>query len=144
VNLTSLKHLDLSNNQFTGSTELIGELTRILDLFLSENPFDADTIPESFGKLRNIHELSLRNTNLTGTIPDLIAENWTIVELIDLGANSLEGPIPENFGNLMTLQYLLLHDNNDINGTVPESFQSMTQLKGYDTIKRRAARSDLH
>jgi Leucine-rich repeat (LRR) protein len=130
VNLTNLKHVDLSNNQLTGSLEPIGELYYINNIFLSENPFDAGTLPESFGKLPYLQELSLRNTNLIGPLPDTIGENWTYVELIDLGANSLEGPIPETFGNLTLLQYLLLYDNIGINGTVPDGFQNLVQIKG--------------
>ena len=130
VNLTNLKHVDLSNNQLTGSLEPIGELYYINNIFLSENPFDAGTLPESFGKLRYLQELSLRNTSLIGPLPDTIGENWTNVELIDLGANSLEGPIPETFGNLTLLQYLLLYDNIGINGTIPDGFQNLVQIKG--------------
>ena len=130
VNLTSLIHLDLSNNEFTGSIEPMGALIHVANLFLSENNFDAGPIPESFGMLRNMQELSLRNINLTGTIPASLAENWTYVELIDFGSNDLVGPIPENFGTLKFLQYLLLYDNSGINGTVPEGFKNSTQLKG--------------
>jgi Leucine-rich repeat (LRR) protein len=130
VNLTSLIHLDLSNNQFTGSMDPAGALIHVTNLFLSENPFDAGPIPESFGLLRNLQELSLRNTSLTGTIPESIAENWTIVELIDLGSNNLVGSIPKIFGDLLNLEYLLLFGNYGINGTVPAGFRNRTQLKG--------------
>jgi Leucine-rich repeat (LRR) protein len=130
VNLTNLVHLDLSNNQFTGPMDPAGQWMEVQNLFLSENSFDPGPIPESFAQLRNIQELSLRNTNRTGTIPENIAQNWTFVEMIDLGSNELVGPIPENFGELLNLQYLLLFDNDGINGSVPAGFKFRTQLKG--------------
>ena len=130
VNLTGLIHLDLRNNEFTGAMDPVGASIGIKYLFLSENPFIAGPIPEAFGLMSDMTELSLRNTNLAGVIPESIAENWTFVRLIDLGSNNLAGPIPENFGNLSRLEYLLLFDNIGINGAIPTGFQEMTQLKG--------------
>ena len=97
---------------------------------LSENPFLAGPIPEAFGLMSSMTELSLRNTTLTGEIPATIAENWTLVKLIDLGSNKLVGPIPQNFGHLSNLEYLLLYENSGINGTIPTGFQNRTALKG--------------
>ena len=130
VRLSQLVHLDLSDNQFTGTMDSIGALEQLKNLFLSDNAFDSAPIPSSFGALTKLEELSLRNTNRTGELFDPNLDNWSAVKFIDYGSNYLEGTIPENYGYLPFLQYLILNDNKLLDGDLPSTFQYSTELVG--------------
>lgn len=124
--LEGLVHMDLSDNEIIGSMEPIGKLTSLKVLFLSENPFDAGPVPESFSKLTNLTELSLRSTRRTGTLPDLA----TSLRFVDLGYNSFTGSIPANYGDKSNLAYMLLNNNEQVTGELPSSLEGLTSLRG--------------
>ncbi len=128
LKLPQLIHLDLSDNQFTGSIDEIGGLQQLENLYLSENPFDAAPIPSSFGGLRRLVILSLRNTVRTGELVD--PSNWVGTVLLDFGSNNLTGSIPESYGEIPFLQYLMLNDNSLLGGNLPSSFKYSTELVG--------------
>jgi Leucine-rich repeat (LRR) protein len=131
VNLIALLHLDLSDNRFTGSMDPIMKLQSLSYLFLSENPtLNEEPIPNLISS-KNLTELSLRNTNRIGELPDSIGKNLTRLKLLDLGSNNLEGAIPASYGELSRLQFLLLNNNTNITGDLPTTFSNnMTQLLG--------------
>lgn len=130
-NMTALQHLDLSSNNFVGPMDVaIGNLTNLVFLFLSNNPFESGPIPDSFVALNDLNELSLRGTNRTGSLPDFIGRNLTMLRVLDLGSNALTGQIPASYGKLLRLLFLLLNNNPGLTGELPPSFVNMTQLKG--------------
>jgi Leucine-rich repeat (LRR) protein len=131
-NLKGLYSLDLSNNSFVGPMDVVGAMPGLVILFLSDNPFESGPVPQSFANLTNLNELSLRNTNRNGTLPDFIGRgNFTNnLQVLDLGSNALEGAIPATYGEQPNLLYLLLNDNSGISGQIPPSFSNLTQLVG--------------
>jgi Leucine rich repeat len=129
ASLASLKwlmHLDLSDNSFSGSMDPITELTRLAFLFLSNNPFVTGTIPTAFANLKDLTELSLRNTNRKGKLPELAQQ----LMLLDLGSNQLTGAIPPSYGQHPRLAYLLLNNNTGLIGKLPSTFARARGLKG--------------
>ncbi|CAB9516380.1 serine threonine-protein kinase BRI1-like [Seminavis robusta] len=127
-NLRALKHLDLSQNEFTGEIpSTIGAMTDLTYLFLAENDFVANSIPGWIEGLAFLEELSLKSTQRTGTIPSFLGD-LTYLVLLDLDNNNLVGNIPSELGNLSELHVLLLNRNN-LTSTIPDSFADLRNLK---------------
>eukprot|EP00593_Proboscia_inermis_P010193 CAMPEP_0171301876 /NCGR_PEP_ID=MMETSP0816-20121228/11125_1 /TAXON_ID=420281 /ORGANISM="Proboscia inermis, Strain CCAP1064/1" /LENGTH=87 /DNA_ID=CAMNT_0011779807 /DNA_START=10 /DNA_END=269 /DNA_ORIENTATION=+ len=86
-------------------------MTKLTYLFLAKNDFDAGSIPRSLGNLTSLEELSLKDTQLTGTIPTDVFSTRTMTNLtlLDLDSNSLTGTIPTELASLEQLRFLLLN-----------------------------------
>lgn len=113
-------------------------MSNLTYLFLSNNPyFKGHGIPEWIVQLTDLTDLSLRDTNRTGIIPDFFLDNndddnnSTLDRLVmlDLSWNSLSGSIPSSFGYMSNLEFILLNNNLGITGTIPSSFSNATQLR---------------
>eukprot|EP00797_Seminavis_robusta_P036475 Sro932_g221660.1 leucine Rich Repeat (290) ;mRNA; r:25916-26785 len=127
ANLQSLSHLDLSQNKLTGPlpTNLPPQLTY---LFLAENNFDSGIIPQTYGALSNLRELSLKSTQRTGVLPSFVATDLPNLILLDLDNNALRGNIPQFLGNQTEDLYALLLNNNLLTGPVPSSLGTLPSL----------------
>ncbi|KAL7095061.1 hypothetical protein ACP275_10G001600 [Erythranthe tilingii] len=140
--LPLLKHFLLDNNNLSGYLPPeLAQMPSLTILQLDNNNFAGSVIPDSYGQIRKLIKLSLRNCGLQGTIPDLsglrrllyldishnqltgkitsnsISQNITTIILSN---NQLNGSIPSNFSGLSHLQKLYL-DNNLLNGFVPST-----------------------
>ncbi|WMV06781.1 hypothetical protein MTR67_000166 [Solanum verrucosum] len=136
--LSNLKRLDLSYNDFSGS--------------LISPKFDSDlTILNcSFKNLTQLRELHLYDVNISSTIPSNFSSHLTTLELSD---THLRGILPERVFHLSNLKTLDLSDNPqltvrfpitkwnssaslmklllynvDFTGRIPESFSHLTSL----------------
>ena len=128
TNLRNLEHLDVSENEFTGTIPTnFGSLTDARSLFLGDNDYNAGQIPASFANLTQLEVLSVRNSQLNGTI-DLSSIPTSLVYL-DLGGNMLSGPIPATIGNVKNLEYFIINDNLGINGSVTTAITQLTSLR---------------
>ncbi|KAJ8617734.1 hypothetical protein MRB53_013920 [Persea americana] len=142
TNCSGLKHLSLSNNQFSGilpnsianlSTQLMGlwlygnqffgavprgleNLANLVELDLGQNLFTG-TIPIHLMKLKRLQGLYMQGNKLSGKIPISIGDLAQLFAL-NLGGNDLQGTIPLSLGNCRHLVYLYLDDNN-LSGTIP-------------------------
>ncbi|TYG98563.1 hypothetical protein ES288_A10G127200v1 [Gossypium darwinii] len=87
VNMTSLRHLDLSNNLFNSS------------------------IPESLYSLDSLQFLNLGSNKLRGKLSSAIGNMTSAIDL-DLSDNELEGPIPITMGNLCNLKSIVFSELN--------------------------------
>lgn len=58
--LTELRELDISDNNFTGLPAEVGQLSKLQKLNLSNNPFTG--LPYELGNLKNLEVLDLRGT----------------------------------------------------------------------------------
>jgi len=125
--MEQLEHLDVSQNHFAGSipTEL-GGLKNLRYLFLAFNPFQRSTIPKELGKLENLVDLSLQQTNRIETIPSELG-SLTKLRLLDLNQNFLTGTLPESIGNIRGLTFFTTKDNQ-IQGGVPSSYSNLVAL----------------
>lgn len=93
-NLTFVRILDLSNNNFSGQMPDLSNLQKIQVLNLSYN-------------------------SLGGIIPDTLTNCSNLKEL-HLYHNSLRGEIPRQIGLLINLVFLALNNNN-LTGAIPQS-----------------------
>jgi len=119
---------DVSQNSFTGEIpSSIGDLKNITYLFLAQNDFVPGTIPSWLETLPILEELSLKDTQRTGTIPEFFGTANSNLILLDLDKNRLTGSIPNTLGNLEDLHILLLNRNN-LTSTIPASFANLQSL----------------
>ncbi|KAF7082366.1 hypothetical protein CFC21_086241 [Triticum aestivum] len=152
-NLTFLKILDLSQNNFHGEIpSSIGRLFRLQHLNLSGNSLDSDVnsdlknctslesidldrnlltgeIPAWLGGLSNLKTMRMYRNRFTGIIPPSIA-NLSALEAIDFAANQLEGVIPEGLGKMTSLSSIRLSENH-LAGTIPAAFFNLSSLTAF-------------
>jgi len=92
-NLGELLHLDISDNLMTGTlSPALASMDKLVHLFLDYNSFLDSQIPDFFGDMTNLQQLTLGGTDLTGTIPGLF-DSFNRLNLLDLHDNSLSGDI---------------------------------------------------
>ncbi|KAK9162075.1 hypothetical protein Syun_002977 [Stephania yunnanensis] len=152
LNLSSLSHLDLSNNDITDFPQQMFHLPNLKVLDLSYNShltgslpefppgtplqhlFLADTnyigrIPDSIGNLKQLTDLDVGNCGFFGPLPHSLG-NLERLAFLGLGGNKLSGPIPSSYANngLPNLIELDL-SNNQLNGTIPPSLFTLPFLK---------------
>ncbi|XP_017628122.1 LRR receptor-like serine/threonine-protein kinase RPK2 [Gossypium arboreum] len=126
----SLKFLDVSGNQITGSIPpSIGDLVSLVSLNLSWNLLRG-WIPSNFGRIKNLRYLSLSDNNLTGSIPSTFGRLQSL-EILEMSSNSLSGEIPEGLVNLRNLTVLLLN-NNKLFGQIPSGLANVTKLSAFN------------
>ncbi|GLT44390.1 hypothetical protein SLA2020_182930 [Shorea laevis] len=156
-NLTSLKHLDLSNNHFNSSipkwlytfalleslnlwgNDLRGQISSeidkmnfIVDLDLSYNSFEGQIPIRSMGNLCNLRSLSFYGVNLSLNISNILEVFSRCVsnklESLSLDDCRLYGQLTNQLGNFKNLKELNLC-NNCISGSIPESIGELSFLK---------------
>lgn len=119
----TLRHLDLSRNQFVG--EIPAELKDLAlskdlsYLSLGDNDYTPGPIPTFLYTFSRLRELSLKSCSRTGPVSPLIAFSTNLI-LLDLSGNAITGPIPTELGEISNLQFLLLH-RNSFTGQVPSN-----------------------
>ncbi|XP_058200906.1 receptor-like protein 9DC3 [Rhododendron vialii] len=117
---SSLKFIDLSNNDLNGTVpNSTFELRNLNHLILSSNSFSG-TIPRSNRFSENLSVLALKMNNLTtinlygngfeGPIPKSLI-NCRYLEVLDLGRNKFFDEFPHWLGNLPYLHVLILQSN---------------------------------
>ncbi|XP_075669240.1 receptor-like protein EIX2 [Castanea sativa] len=132
-NLCNLKEIELSFNKLSQDiSEILESLSgcasnglEILDL--TEAQLSGHLTNELIGQFINLVQLSLRNTSISGPIPESI-ENLSSLKFLDLAENQLNGTLPHSFGQLSKLESLNI-DFNMLEGVVSElHFANLTRL----------------
>uniref|UniRef100_A0A3Q7E7Y2 Leucine-rich repeat-containing N-terminal plant-type domain-containing protein n=1 Tax=Solanum lycopersicum TaxID=4081 RepID=A0A3Q7E7Y2_SOLLC len=134
--LSNLKRLDLSFNDFTGSLispkfdlgsnnlegtipQCVGERNEyLLDLDLSNNRLSG-TINTTFSIGNSFKAISLHGNKLTGKVPRSLI-NCKYLKLLDLGNNQLNDTFPNWLGYLSQLKILSLRSNK-LHGPIKSS-----------------------
>ncbi|KAI3841500.1 hypothetical protein MKX03_031113 [Papaver bracteatum] len=127
-NISSLSKLDVTQNQFTGDVPPnLGSLQGLVILNLGFNQFgtgEADDL-SFFNSLSNCTHLQfltmpliIHVNNLTGQLPDSIANLSTTLTVLFVGGNYIFGKIPAGIGNLVSLNRLYM-DFNLFSGNIP-------------------------
>ena len=124
--LSNLEDLDLLSNKMSGPITVVGGLTNLRRLNLSDN---ASIWYEAGG-----------GRGFSGPIPPTLG-NATGLTFVNLSFNTLSGPIPATFGNLTNLESLLLDFNaayvdgeyiGGLAGAIPASLANLTNLVRLD------------
>ncbi|KAL4576007.1 hypothetical protein LXL04_012095 [Taraxacum kok-saghyz] len=157
-NLTSLKFLHVTENQYMNSpsvlkglltlkslvsfdlstcgisTPILGSLenmTSLISIDLSQNHI-AETLPNSIGNLCNLTRIDLRSNNFSGSVSGLLANLCECkspkLDYLAFSSNELSGRIPDKIGNL---RHLVTFDlaYNTISGIIPYSFGRLSFLR---------------
>ncbi|KAK8988794.1 hypothetical protein V6N11_030170 [Hibiscus sabdariffa] len=112
--LTSLKELDLSQNNLTGNIpyNIPQNLTR---LNLAYNQFTGN-IPYSINQMNSLQYLNLSHNQLQYQLNDMFGPLASL-STMDLSFNSLTDALPESFKNLTSMKSMYLQ-NNQFTGTI--------------------------
>ncbi|VAH83258.1 unnamed protein product [Triticum turgidum subsp. durum] len=122
-----LKRLTFSHNDLYGKIPAgIGNLTSLVELAISYNPYLRGAIPRSIGQLKHLSFLEMIGLGLGGTLPEEIG-NLTSLDVLNLNSNTLTGSIPSTIGMLTKLRLLNL-GNNNLTGCIPLEIGNMTEL----------------
>ncbi|EEC77074.1 hypothetical protein OsI_15472 [Oryza sativa Indica Group] len=124
-NLTFVRTLDLSSNNFSGQMPDLSNLQKMQVLNLSYNSLDG-IITDTLTNCSNLKELHLYHNSLRGTIPWEISNLRQLVYL-KLASNKLTGNVPnalDRCQNLVTIEM----DQNFLTGTIPISLGNLKGL----------------
>ncbi|OMO90918.1 hypothetical protein COLO4_18800 [Corchorus olitorius] len=127
--LGSLKSLNLSSNQISGSLpNNIGNFGLLEVIDLSGNNFSGD-IPTAISSLVNLHVLKLNGNGFQGSIPTGLLSCKSLV-LLDLSSNQLTGSLPDGFAAAFPEMKMLNLARNEISGrdTDFSGMESLTSL----------------
>lgn len=152
--LSTLNHLNLTGNDFSGSFQSsIFELTELRTLDISRNSFNSTfppgisklkflrffnaysnsftgSLPQDLTGLRFLEQLNLGGSYFSGTIPPGYG-TFSRLKFIDLAGNNLVGPLPPQLGHLAELEHLEIGYNN-FSGTLPPELALLSNLKYLD------------
>ncbi|XP_022756329.1 probable LRR receptor-like serine/threonine-protein kinase At2g24230 [Durio zibethinus] len=127
--LGSLKSLNLSSNQISGSLpNSIGNFGLLEVIDLSGNNFSGE-IPAAISSLVSLQILKFSGNGFEGSIPTGIL-SWQSLVSLDLSANRLNGSLPDGFGAAFPKLKTLNFARNEIYGRVTDfvEMKSLTSL----------------
>lgn len=126
-----LQYLSLVGNLLSGTVPaFLSNISSLLELNISYNPFSPSTLPPSFADLANLRVLWLASCNLVGRIPSSLGRLAHLTDL-DLSTNSLSGPIPASLAALSSVVQIELFSNS-LSGSIPAGLDNLTNLRFFD------------
>lgn len=123
--LDKLMELSIDGNNFTGEIR-IENMSSLRFLNISNNQFSGD-LDWNYSTLPNLQVLDVYNNNLSSNLP-LGILSLNNLKHLELGGNFFYGEIPPSYGNLAGLEYLSLA-GNDLEGKIPRELGNLTNLK---------------
>ncbi|KAH7543638.1 hypothetical protein FEM48_Zijuj02G0205200 [Ziziphus jujuba var. spinosa] len=123
--LDQLVHLSLAGNNFSGSIE-IGNLTNLRFLNISANQFDGG-LHWNYSSIPNLQVLDAYDNSFAALLP-LGISSLKKLRHLDLGGNYFYGTIPPSYGSLVGLEYLSL-SGNDLQGKIPGELANLTGVR---------------
>jgi Leucine-rich repeat (LRR) protein len=126
--LTSLQHLDLSNNAIEGTLpdNELSTLTSLQLVYLYDNAFYG-SLPEAWSLMVNLTDVRLFNNSFTGPLPT----TWSTLSFLStlwVSGNALTGTLPQSYAALSQLTFLDVSRNQGLFGTLPECWSAMAYL----------------
>jgi len=113
--LSQLQQLGLDKNLLTGGFPVFTSQA-LTELFLQDNQFTGPLDP--LGHISSLQYLYLSRNNLTGTIPDIVANMFTLQQ-IGFDSNRLSGTIPAALGARQNYLQSFFGQNNTFSGAFP-------------------------
>ncbi|KAK6157033.1 hypothetical protein DH2020_011281 [Rehmannia glutinosa] len=147
-NLSNIRYINISNNQFSGNLDWNYSSIPNLEVLDAYNNNFSAYLPTGLlalknlkhlelggnyfhGNLTNLKELYLGSYNVyKGGIPGEFGKLVNLVHM-DLSSCELDGPIPSELGNLKSLDTLFLHINR-LSGEIPKELGNLTNLVNLD------------
>ncbi|TYG39868.1 hypothetical protein ES288_D12G049600v1 [Gossypium darwinii] len=123
--LDRLTNLSLACNNFTGSIEM-ANLSDLRFLNISNNQFNGH-LDWNYASISNLEVLDAYNNNFTALLP-LGIVGLKKLKYLDLGGNYFYGKIPPSYGTLVGLEYLSLA-GNDLEGKIPGELGKLIKLR---------------
>ncbi|KAJ6397296.1 hypothetical protein OIU77_018330 [Salix suchowensis] len=127
-NMSSLEHMDLSDNQL--STVKLEQLKSSWIVNLSNNNLVGQIPPSIFNSSAFLY-LYLDGNNFTGQISGFPPPNWIRLSALDISSNQLSGMLPAWMGNFSYLKAMDL-SRNHFQGPIPRDFCDLGSLKYLD------------
>ncbi|MEM8893404.1 MAG: leucine-rich repeat domain-containing protein, partial [Bacteroidota bacterium] len=129
-NLSNLGTLWLSDNQLGGPyPSVLGNMTSLNALLIGNNNWDSSTLADFLtliAPLNNLSQLSVYGSNLTGPIPDALAD-FDQLSNIELFSNNLTGSLPAAL-SVLTSMTLFDLSNNNLSGSLPTYISTWSNL----------------
>ncbi|KAK9743088.1 hypothetical protein RND81_03G216400 [Saponaria officinalis] len=124
-----LTWLGLAQNNFSGSIQIIRNLTNLESIILHENSFTGRVL-DDFHQFHNLNILSLSYNYLEGDI-DFISTllNCTQLRSLQLDANYFSGTLPKSVANLSTALTSLTIGDSPISGILPAGITNLINLQ---------------
>ncbi|XP_026378889.1 probable LRR receptor-like serine/threonine-protein kinase At3g47570 [Papaver somniferum] len=132
-NLSTLSSLDISGNEFAGPIPTnLGTLQGLTYLNVADNHFGTGEVDEFifFNSLSNCSDLEvlyLSGNDLSGQLPDSIANLSRKLTRIHMSRNTIFGEIPPGVENLVSLKGLQI-GRNQLTGSIPVPIGKLPNL----------------
>ncbi|KAG6427274.1 hypothetical protein SASPL_111516 [Salvia splendens] len=130
-NMSSLRFINISNNQFSGGLDWNYSSLPNLQVVDAYNNNFSSGLPIGVVSLRNLKHLELGGNFFYGIIPPSYGE-LAGLEYFSLTGNDLQGRIPKELGNLTNLKELYLGYFNVFEGGIPRELGKLTNLEHFD------------
>ncbi|MBA0706573.1 hypothetical protein Golax_018675 [Gossypium laxum] len=141
--LDKLTNLSLAGNNFTGNIE-IANISDLRFLNISNNQFNGH-LDWNYASISNLEVFDAYNNNFTAVLPVGVV-GLKKLRYLDLGGNYFYGTIPPSYGTLVGLEYLSLA-GNDLNGKIPGELGNLVNLReiylGYYNVFQGGIPSEL-
>ncbi|KAK4341466.1 hypothetical protein RND71_039967 [Anisodus tanguticus] len=125
--LTRLRTLDLSHNELSGLVPIgVSILHQLKEFLLQGNHFSGD-LPADIGFCPHLNRLDLSNNLFTGQIPKSL-QKLNALSFLSLSNNLINGDFPQWIGNMSSLEYLDF-SGNSLEGSLPDSMGDLKMLK---------------
>ncbi|KAK6915809.1 Serine-threonine/tyrosine-protein kinase, catalytic domain [Dillenia turbinata] len=136
-NLTRVQELYLSNNQLTGPISDLTGMNTLFYLDMSNNSFNASSVPLWTSSLQSLTALVMENTNLQGEVPSSLF-SLPQLQTVDLSNNQLNGTLNIGSSPSSQLQLIDLHNNSITYITLGGAFSIKLVLVGNPVCKQSA------
>ncbi|XP_010245532.1 PREDICTED: leucine-rich repeat receptor-like protein kinase TDR [Nelumbo nucifera] len=128
--LPDITYIDISRNRFTGGIpQDIYQASKLQYFNVSQNPGLGGAIPTKIWSLPLLQNFSASSCNISGTLPPFGSCNS--LSVLELNGNNLSGSVPESLANCRAIMTMDL-SNNNLTGYIPVELASLPTLNVLD------------
>lgn len=133
--LIHLERLEIQGNKLNGEFPDLSPLSNLYFLDCSQNSISGQLQTTNFPG--SLVEISMRNNNLTGSLPEGTWMNLPLLQVLDLSYNQLVGSVPPTLFTHPSLQQLALSNNNLTSIDLPTALATHSVLIAIDLSNNR-------